>query len=291
MTSVRFFFVDVFAPRALSGNPVSLVPDADQLTVPQMQAIAREFNQSETTFIVEPDLDGADWQLRSFTPIGAEVGGAGHYALGAGLWLAEARLPNEQTRFVLQIGRNLLPVEIERGADGVVVSVDQLAPQFGAVVQDRAELAAALGIDVADLAAEDAVVISTGAGHLMAPVRSSEVVDRVQPDHHRLLAVLAAVDGEGCYVYARQDAGDDAHAYARFFNPTMGISEDPATGTAAGPLAARFVADGVVPDGSTVIVEQGHALGRPSRLLVTVATELVRLSGGGLVVADGTLHL
>lgn len=290
MTSVRFFFVDVFAPRALSGNPVSLVPDADRLTVPQMQAIAREFNQSETTFIVEPDLDGADWQLRSFTPIGAEVGGAGHYALGAGLWLAEARLPNEQTRFVLQIGRNLLPVEIERAADGVVVSVDQLAPQFGAVVQDRAELAAALGIDVADLAAEDAVVISTGAGHLMAPVRSSEIVDRVQPDPHRLLAVLAAVDGEGCYVYSRQDT-DDVAAYARFFNPTMGISEDPATGTAAGPLAARFVADGVVPDGSTVIVEQGDALGRPSRLLVTVSGDLVRLSGGGLVVADGTLHL
>jgi trans-2,3-dihydro-3-hydroxyanthranilate isomerase len=290
MTSVRFFFVDVFAPRALSGNPVSLVPDADRLTVPQMQAIAREFNQSETTFIVEPDLDEADWQLRSFTPIGAEVGGAGHYALGAGLWLAEARLPHDQTRFVLQIGRNLLPVEIDRGADGVVVSVDQLAPQVGAVVQDRPELAAALGIDVADLADEDAVVISTGAGHLLAPVRASEVVDRVQPDPHRLLAVLGAVDGEGCYVYSRQDT-DEVNAYARFFNPTMGISEDPATGTAAGPLAARFVADGVVPDGSTVIVEQGHALGRPSRLLVTVAGDLVRLSGGGLVVADGTLHL
>lgn len=290
MTSVRFFFVDVFAPRALSGNPVSLVPDADLLTVPQMQAIAREFNQSETTFIVEPDLDGADWQLRSFTPIGAEVGGAGHYALGASLWLADERLPQEQTRFVLQIGQNLLPVEIERGADGVTVSVDQLAPQFGAVVEDRAELAASLGIGVDDLADEDAVVISTGAGHLMAPLRSSEVVDRVQPDAARLSAVLRGVGGEGCYTYARQNA-PSAAAYARFFNPIMGISEDPATGTAAGPLAVRLVADGVVPDGSTVIVEQGHALGRPSRLLVTVSGDRVRLSGAGVCVADGTLHL
>lgn len=291
MAAPRFFFVDVFAPHPLSGNPLAVVPDADELSVPQMQAIAREFNQSETTFILKPDLEGADWQLRSFTPIGAEVGGAGHNALGACLWLAQTRLPRDRERFVQQIGQDLLPVQIDRRAEGVVVSMDQAAPRFGSVVEDRSELAASLGIGVEDLAAVDAVVVSTGAGHLMAPLRSRAVVDRVQPDSARLTALLRAVGGEGCYAYCLEDPQNEADAYARFFNPTMGIWEDHATGTAAGPLAARLVADGVVPDGSTVVIEQGHAAGRPSRLRVTISGDLVRLSGGGLVVADGTLHL
>lgn len=286
----RFFFVDVFASRPLSGNPLVVVPDADELAVPQMQAIAREFNQSETTFIVKPDLEGADWQLRSFTPIGAEVGGAGHNALGACLWLAQGRLPPDRDRFVQQIGQDLLPVLVDRLAEGVMVSMDQGAPRFEAVAKERAELAASLGIDIADLAPADAVVVNTGAGHLLTPLRSREVVDRVRPDPARLSDALRAVGAEGCYVYSLE-GGQEADAYARFFNPLMGISEDPATGTAAGPLAARMVADGVVADGSTIVIEQGWATGRPSRLHVTVAGDLVRLTGGGLVVADGTLYL
>lgn len=291
MTALRFHFVDVFARHPLSGNPLAVVPDADDLSMPQMQALAREFNQSETTFILKPDLEGADWRLRSFTPIGAEVAGAGHNALGACLWLVQTRLPRDREHFVQQIGVDLLPVQIDRQAGGVVVSMDQAAPQFGSVVENSSELAGSLGIGIEDLAAVEAMVVSTGTGHLMAPLRSSEVVDRVQPDAPRLGALLRAVGGEGCYAYSLQGTPDNANAYARFFNPTMGIWEDPATGTAAGPLAARLVADGVVPDGSTVVIEQGHAVGRPSRLRVTVSGDLVRLSGGGLVVADGTLHL
>ena len=91
---VPFFFVDVFASRPLTGNPLSLVPDADDLDETQMRAIAREFNQSETTFLLRPSLPGAAVRLRSFTPIGAEVGEAGHNALGAWLWMeAAGRLP------------------------------------------------------------------------------------------------------------------------------------------------------------------------------------------------------
>ena len=291
MTSPRFILVDVFALRPLSGNPLAVVPDADDLAQEQMQAIAREFNQSETTFILRPSLSGADWQLRSFTPIGAEVGGAGHNALGACLWLAHERLAGERQDFVQQIGKDLLPVNICRDGEGFLISMDQTAPEFGAVVKNRAELAAGLGLAEDDLAEEEAIVVSTGAGHLMAPLRDAAVVDSIRPDTARLSAVLEAVGGEGCYAYSTVAPQSDADAYARFFNPTMGIWEDPATGTAAGPLAARLVAEGVVDDGATVIIEQGHAVGRPSRLLVTVEGESVRLSGGGLIVADGTLHL
>ena len=89
-SSARFYLIDVFAQRPLTGNPLALVPDADDLAEAQMRAIAREFNQSETTFVLEPGMPGATWRLRSFTPIGAEVYGAGHNALGAWLRLAGA---------------------------------------------------------------------------------------------------------------------------------------------------------------------------------------------------------
>jgi PhzF family phenazine biosynthesis protein len=110
------------------------------------------------------------------------------------------------------------------------------------------------------------------------------------PDPARLTAVLRQAGAEGCYLYSPDPVdATGAVAYARFFNPSVGIAEDPATGTAAGPLAARLVAAGTVPDRSTVIVEQGHALGRPSRIAVSVWGQRVRVGGSGLVVAEGAL--
>jgi trans-2,3-dihydro-3-hydroxyanthranilate isomerase len=301
VTRVRFCFVDVFARRPLTGNPLSLVPDADDLTQGQMQAIAREFNQSETTFILRPTEHptgpDATWRLRSFTPIGAEVFGAGHNALGAWLWLAAAgrvAVGGDQ-RLTQEIGDDVLPVEVGYGDDGnVSVTMDQSAPAFGKIVLERNELAAALSLGPADLVpGEAAQVVGTGAGHLLVPVRDRAAVDRAVPVTERLAALLRRAGGEGCYLYSRDPAGPgDAVAYTRFFNPVMGIAEDPATGTAAGPLVARLVAEGQIPgDGRPVIVEQGHKLGRPSRIQVSVAGPRVRVGGSGLVVAEGTIAL
>src|SRR5262249_22171101 len=149
----------------------------------------------------------------------------------------------------------------------VAVSMQQSPPQFRESVTDHAELAAALGLDQDDFTrSAPAQVVSTGAAHLMVPVRNRAAVDRAAPDGPRLRAVLAAAGGEGCYLYSLDPVeAADAVAYTRFFNPTVGIVEDPATGTAAGPLVALLVALGDAPDGVTATVEQGHALGRPSR--------------------------
>jgi trans-2,3-dihydro-3-hydroxyanthranilate isomerase len=291
VSALRFYFVDVFADRPLTGNPVSLVPDADGLADPVMQAIAREFNQSETAFLLRPTRPGATWRLRAFTPIGAEVGGAGHHALGACLWLAQAgRLP-AGTDLAQEIGGRVLPVEVTRAAgQPTVVSMDQSPPEFGASVTDRAALAAALGLAPGDLVpGQAAQVVSTGVGHLLVPLRDRATVDRAQPDPGRLLPLLRQSGGEGCYLYSRDPVSSGAAAYTRFVNPTVGITEDPATGTAAGPLAARLVVEGAAADGTTVIIEQGYALGRPSRIQVTVTGPRVQVSGSGLVVAEGTL--
>jgi PhzF family phenazine biosynthesis protein len=171
--------------------------------------------------------------------------------------------------------------------------MQQSGPMFGGILDDRAALAAALGLAEADLLDEPAQVVSTGAGHLLVPLRSRTAVDSANPDARQLSAVLQTVTDEGCYVYSHDphNATGESIAYARFFNPTVGISEDPATGTAAGPLAARLVREGSLRPGATAIVEQGYRLGRPSHLRVTMLDGTVRLSGAGVVAATGTLHL
>jgi PhzF family phenazine biosynthesis protein len=293
MTSVRFHYVDVFAARPLTGNPVTVVPDADELALDEMKAVAREFNQSETTFVLRPTVPDAEWQLRSFTPIGEEVFGAGHNALGTWVLLATSgRLGRAEGRFVQEIGPDLLPLEIEDDGGRTLVTMDQSAPEVGATVADRAELVASLGLGAEDLADSPALVMSTGAGHLLVELSDRAAVDRCGPASERLAAVLRAVGGEGCYVYSRDPVEPvRSVAYARFFNPTVGISEDPATGTAAGPLVARLARDGFVADGEYVGVEQGHRLGRPSRLDVSVSGDRVRVRGTGLVVGEGTLRV
>jgi len=261
-----------------------------------MRAVAREFNQSETTFLLAPTRPEATRRLRSFTPAGAEVVGPGHNTLGAWWWLAAGgriELDAEGgTALVQEIGGRMLPVQVTmRGGRPEAIVIHQAAPELGRTVTDRDELATALGLPVADLV-EDATVVSTGAAHLLVPVRDRAVVDRARPDAPRLAATLAAAGGQGCYVYCLDPVDPAAAvAYARFFNPTVGISEDPATGSAAGPLASRLVAQGVVADGADVVVEQGHAMGRPSRIRVQVSGDQVRIGGACVVVAEGTLRL
>lgn len=292
---IRFHLVDVFASRPLTGNPLALVPQADHLDIDRMRAVAREFNQSETTFLSAPSREDAAWRLRSFTPAGVEVGGAGHNALGAWLWLADVGLA-APGQYLQQIGHDLLPVVVRTppgSATQVVMS--QRAPSFGRAVVDLPALSSALGLRPGDIDDSLAVrPVSTGVRHLLVPVRGAAVVDGASPDSASLRKVLLSAGAEGCYVFTTDaDAVGplEAHAYARFFNPTVGIVEDPATGTAAGPLAAALAHAGRAPEDADVVIEQGHALGRPSRLVVRVEGDDVRLAGSGLVVGGGWLSV
>lgn len=292
-----FFLVDVFTREPLAGNPLAVVPDADSLDDATMQRVARELNQSETTFLLPPTLPGADHRLRSFTAGGVEVFGAGHNAMGAWWWLADSgrlTLSGERSEFRQEIGREVLPLAIVSGPAGPVgVEMTQSAPVAGKIATDLPALASALRIAPGDLAVErlPAQVVSTGAPHLLVPVRSRDVVGRVRPDADRLVAVLRDVEGEGCYVFSLDPVAADAKAHARCFNPTVGIVEDPATGTAAGPLACHLVAHKLAAEGAPIIVEQGHAMQRPSRIEVVVRGSNVRFSGPAVTVAEGTLRL
>jgi trans-2,3-dihydro-3-hydroxyanthranilate isomerase len=257
-TSVPFVLVDVFADAPLTGNPLAVGADAERLKESVMRAVAREFNQSETTFVLPPTRPGATWRLRSFTPAGPEVVGAGHNVLGAWWWLATAgriELDAEGGAALAQaIGDRVLPVEVTgRNGRPEAIVIEQAPPEFGRTVTDRDELAGAIGFEPGGPEILDDVpvqVVSTGAAHLLVPARDRAVVDRARPDAPRLAAALAQVGGQGCYLYCLDPVDPAAVAHARFFNPTVGIWEDPATGSAAGPLVSRLVAQGVVSTGA-----------------------------------------
>lgn len=281
--------IDVFADTSLSGNPLAIVEGADALSETQMRRIAGEFNQAETTFIMRSDR--ADLKLRSFTAAGAEVGGAGHNALGAWLWLAEdGKLgPIQMPRtFRQEIGGEVLPIEL-RPVDGRIFGrMKQSTLKLGPALADLAPLTAALGLAPEDLVSKPAPrVADTGVAHLLVRLRDAATVDRAAPSAKGLLKVLSAASAEGCYVYAI-DGSAPPRAYARFFNPTVGLWEDAATGTAAGPLAAYLASEGVIAD--AIEIEQGTKMRRRSILRVRLVPE-PEITGAGIIVMRGTLTL
>lgn len=281
--------IDVFADTALSGNPLAVVEGADGLSDSQMRRIAGEFNQAETTFIMRSDR--ADFKLRSFTASGAEVGGAGHNALGAWLWLAEdGKLgPIEVPRmFRQEIGGEVLPIEL-RPVDGRVFGrMKQSSLKLGPALTDLAPLTAALGLAPEDVLSEPPPRVGdTGVAHLLVRLRDVATVDRADPSAKGLLKVLHAASAEGCYVYAFDERMPD-RAYARFFNPTVGLWEDAATGTAAGPLTAYLGSLDLI--SGAIAIEQGTKMGRRSFLRVGLAPE-PEISGAGIIVMRGRLSI
>lgn len=282
--------IDVFADTPLSGNPLAVVEGGDNLCDATMQRIAGEFNQAETTFLLQSTR--ADWKLRSFTANGSEVFGAGHNALGAWLWLGESgKLGPLQTprTFTQEIGAHVLPITLELRDGRVHGRTQQEALRLSSPLENLAPLAVALGLKESDILKSPAPrAADTGAAHLMVRVSDSAAVDRARPVAEELLAVLGSAAAEGCYIYAF-DAQAGKTAYARFFNPTVGLWEDAATGTAAGPLAAYLSTEGLL-KGDHLAIEQGTMMGRRSILNIRL-TPRPELSGAGVITLRGKIRV
>ncbi len=290
MQTYPFGLIDVFAEKPLEGNPLAVVDHADDLTVEVMRRLAGEFNQAETTFIFSSVR--ADRKLRSFTASGAEVFGAGHNALGAWLWLAERGDfgdLNDARILQQEIGGDVLPIELQSDKGRVYGRMLQRPLRLFAALDDLGPLAAALSLESSDLRPDPpARPADTGAAHLMVRANDAVTVDRAKPDAEALLRVLEGTEAEGCYLYAF-DPSCPGKAYARFFNPTVGLWEDAATGTAAGPLAAYLHEQNVLAT-PAIAIEQGAKMGRRSILEVRI-TPQPQLSGSGKIVLSGSLTL
>ena len=273
MAELDFVKVDVFTQEAYSGNPAGVVFDADELDEMQMQRIAFEVGSPVTSFVLRSKK--ADVRLRFFSPT-SEESLSGHGTIGA-LWcLADRKAfgssPGGRRRMESQAG--VLPFSIEEDA-GVLdrVWMTQKRPMF-AREGDEKEVASALGVGVDALFHDEFPLsrASTGIPFLLVPVRSIDIMGRLEPKKDELEALSREFDIAGIEVYTWSvlDAGSTVHA--RCFLPSSHFPEDPASGLAAGALGAYLVENDFIPREKfgDIVVEQGHWIGRPSKISVRV---------------------
>lgn len=296
----RVYQVDAFTRERFQGNPAGVVPHADGLSEAQMQAMARELNNSETAFIFRPIADDHDVHVRFFTPT-IEVPICGHATIAAHYMRAVEGAATSGT--VRQLtGAGILAVDVEQVAGGDFrIWMHQRAPTFGPVLSDadRSRLVDALGITESDLGIGPVEIVSTGHSKVMVPLRSRDVLNGLKPNLHALSLLSRDIGCNGFYPFTLTDPDKGILAHGRMFAPAIGIAEDPVTGNANGPLGAYLVQHRLIPleayrSGLSCWMRQGETMGRPGRIKVEVSVDPQRLTplsvriGGEAVLVFGT---
>ena len=295
MTTLEMYQVDVFTDRPLAGNPLAVFPHAEGLSEEQMQGIAREMNLSETTFVTPPE-SGGNARVRIFTPE-TELPFAGHPSVGTACMLVrlgQVAVQESLTRVVLELGVGPTAVDVwVHGGVPTGAAVHQGPPLFGKEIP-RGDAAAVLGLREVDLHERLApCVVATGLAYAIIPLRDPGTLARAW----FALDLLPEFESRYAELYPCALTGhDEPYAEARCFSPAAGIVEDPATGSAAGPLAAYLARAGLLAPGESRVLAQGDYMGRPSRLHLSVSAADGRLVdvvvGGGVVpIMQGELTL
>jgi trans-2,3-dihydro-3-hydroxyanthranilate isomerase len=275
-----YVIADVFTDVPLAGNPVAVFEDGHGLSAEVMQRTARELNLSETVFLA-PAQDEADAEARIFTPA-VELPFAGHPVLGSAFVIGQrtgASLVRLKTR------SGVVPVALQRDA-GAVVFGEMRQPIPTWETFDRAgELLAALGVQDSGLPVE---IYDNGVRHVFVALADTAAVVAVNPDMNALLGLGKL--GISCFALG------DGYVKTRMFGPGMGVAEDPATGSAAGPLAVHLARHGRSAFGERLEIRQGAEVGRPSTLFATAegsadAVERVTVGGAAVIVARGEYRL
>jgi trans-2,3-dihydro-3-hydroxyanthranilate isomerase len=296
----RFVGVDVFADRPFAGNPLAVFPDAERLSESQMQSIAREMEHAATAFLMPSNLAGAAFRLRVFSRE-REIPFAGYAALGAHFVHAlETRLPLTEpiTRVAHEGHEGLFGVELKIVKSQIVLlRLSQRLPETGSRMSaaDVTLLARALGLEEEDIQAtnQPVRVVSTGLPVLLVPVATFEALEEAQPHYGKLRDILSGSGTEATLVYAFTKETREARsaAHARAFD-VVTSREVAAAGAAAGALAAYLVAQAAVTvrPVTSLVIEQGHSLSRPSTLFAEVQVKDGRISQvtvGGRVIRMG----
>jgi trans-2,3-dihydro-3-hydroxyanthranilate isomerase len=291
-----YLLYDVFTQDLLTGNPLAVFPDARAVPAASMQGIARELNLSETTFVLPAEREDTDVRMRIFTPA-VELPMAGHPTIGSTFALAQSGvIPRDRTQFTFGLNIGPTPVDLEWVAGHVhFVWMTQACPVFGRIV-DRAVVAAALGLSVDDVRIDLPVEeVSCGVPYLIVPLKDARVVERAVADGGALRRLADAI-GAMLPVYLFAD--DPPEYLCRMFAPGLGVLEDPATGSAAGPLGSYLVRHAQVSAelARRIVIRQGVSMKRPSVLHVSVeggsaAVTSVKVGGRAVLVGRGELYL
>jgi trans-2,3-dihydro-3-hydroxyanthranilate isomerase len=296
----RYLHYDVFTETPHAGNQLAVFMQPAGLTTEQMAAMTREMNYSECTFVFPSEAAGTDLRLRIFGRAGNEMPFAGHPVIGSVFALADDGViaaGRPEYTFGLGIGPTPLALEWERGRLRFAWMTQQ-RPTYGASLPPSAALASAMGLEPTQLMPNLPIQeVSCGSAFFYAALTTRAAVDAVQMNGRELDAVFkqAGVQRRGIFVFTPEAGSDGATVYSRMVGATG--SEDPATGSASGPLGCYLVRHGLVPssDAGAIVSAQGVKMGRPSRIhirLVMSGQDVARVQVGGtsVLVGDGRLR-
>lgn len=295
--ALEYYVLDVFSTKSYQGNPLSVVFTEGMLELADYENIAREFGYSETSFIYYAPEQKA-LNVRSFTPTGVEVDGAGHNLLGAvcaallkGLNIFAEQ--EENARFALMKNVPIpLQVSFDQVQQSPLVQMQQRSARVGQTIPID-KIAKALGLANDDLGIDQLVptIVRTEVAHTMVPLKNLQLLNHCVPDHKLLIEISKQYQFEGFYCFAFADQGQDNLVETRFFNPLIGIAEDAATGTAAGPLIGFLAQHHYVQVNQEYKILQGVKLNQPSVIEVMVRDEDILVGGGSIVTMEGRVYL
>lgn len=288
--SLEYYVLDVFSDVSYRGNPLAVVFTDGNLELLEYENIAREFGYSETSFVYYSAVQKA-LDVRSFSPTGVEVGaGAGHNLLGAVCAAMLKGIPvfaeqDGMNNFVMMTGTRIyLDVTVNENIQTAVAHARQKPAVIGQGIPAE-KIASALGLAKNDLRIDDMVptVVETEVAHVMVPVMNLQSLNDCKPDNRKLIEISKEYGFEGFYCFTLAEQGQDHIAESRFFNPLIGIDEDAATGTAAGPLIGFLEKNGYAQRDKEYKILQGVKLNQPS-LIETIVTDSGILVGGAAII-------
>jgi PhzF family phenazine biosynthesis protein len=289
--------VDAFTEVPLTGNPAGVVLDGDGLSDKQMQMIAREMSVPETAFILPATIPGANLRIRWFTPT-VEVPLCGHATVASFHALAEDGLhgmadPGSYA-FSLETKSGILPVTVDKTREGIDVLFGLTLPEFTRAGQYKLDIMRILNITLEEFENRMPIVV---ANYLYVPIRRLHTIFSMKPNFFAMSQFLTNRNLSGLCVFTTETVDKASHVHSRFFAPTMGINEDPVTGSANGPLGVYLFERGEavpVDDVVTIIGEQGDVIGRKGRVIIRLTVRgaevtSVQIGGRAVTVVEGDM--
>lgn len=296
-TALEYYVLDVFSNKSYKGNPLSVVFTDGDLEIEVYQNVAKEFGYSETSFVYY-SKDQKALNVRSFTPSGFEVDGAGHNLLGAVCAALLKKLPifeeqTENSRFAIMKDSPIkLTTSIDPITQNPVVQMHQ-RPVFVKQEVPASKIAKALGLTIDDLTVDHLVptVVQTEVSHVMVPIKNVRFLNDIIPDNKRLIDISKEYGFEGFYCFSITDKNHEHVVETRFFNPLIGIDEDAATGTAAGPLVGFLTKNNYTQPNKDYKILQGVKLKQPSLIEVMSRESDILVGGSAVITMRGEIYV
>lgn len=298
MKQIQVYHIDAFTDVPFAGNPAGVIPNAENLKVEEMQKIANELNLPESAFLLPSSHPHADFKVRYFTPL-EEINFCGHATVGLS-WLLGTKYNwfDKVEQIVFETNVGLIPVKwIKENNKLIGVSMTQIKPKVKKIEIDKDSIAQLVGIQASDLDDRYPIKLSnTGNWHLLVPVKSREAIDFAEPQLKKLGSLNREYNISTTHLFTF-DTNGEFDLYTRDFAPGIGIDEDPVTGAANGALAGYLFLEGFLPKNQTqqLKVGQGHAIGRPGTLYVTVRPEnnepIIEVAGSAVITIEGNINI